>query len=176
MNVHEAVQKRRSYRHLEKTELTGRDLDLLIQAARLAPSCFNNQPWRYIFITDQDKLREMHNVYSGGNEWIHGASLVIAVFSRKDDDCVVGSRDYYQFDTGLSVGQVLLQATELGLTAHPVAGFSPKKTREILNIPEEYDIITLIIVGKKAVGSPDEPPRPRKPVNEIIFNNRYNSI
>ncbi len=176
MNVHEAVQKRRSYRHLEKTELTKNELDLLIQAARLAPSCFNNQPWRYIFITDQDKLREMHNVYSGGNEWIHGASLVIAVFSRKDDDCVAGSRDYYQFDTGLSVGQLLLQATELGLTAHPVAGFSPKKTREILNIPEEYDIITLIIVGKKAVGSPDEPPRPRKPVNEIIFNNRYNSI
>jgi nitroreductase len=173
MTIQEAIQQRRSYRHLEKISITDEMVEKLSRAAQLAPSCFNNQPWRYVFVRDPEKLKELHTVYSEGNEWTHAGSLVIAVTARKEDDCVVGSREYYQFDTGLSVGQVLLQATELGLTAHPIAGFSPKKTRKVLNIPEEYDIITLVIVGKKAQGSPDEPAMPRKDVKEIIFYDHF---
>ncbi|MGC9514020.1 MAG: nitroreductase family protein [Fidelibacterota bacterium] len=173
MTVYEAIQRRRSYRHLENVEITDEIIDKLSRAVQLSPSCFNNQPWRYVFVRDPEKLKALHEVYSKGNEWTHDGSLVIAVTTRKEDDCVVGSREYYQFDTGLSVGQLLLQATELGLTAHPIAGFSPKKTRKVLHIPEDYEVITLIIVGKKAVGSPDEPAMPRKEVKEIIFQDTF---
>ncbi len=173
MTIQEAIRQRRSYRHLEKIAITDKMVEKLSRAAQLAPSCFNNQPWRYVFVRDPKKLEALHDVYSKGNEWTHEGSLVIAVTARKEDDCVVGSREYYQFDTGLSVGQLLLQATELGLTAHPIAGFSPQKTREVLNVPSEYDIITLVIVGKKAHGSPEEPAMPRKELKEIIFQDTF---
>jgi len=173
MTVYEAIQRRRSYRHLEKVEITDDIIEKLSKAAQLAPSCFNNQPWRYIFVRDPKKLEALHDVYSKGNEWVHDGSLVIVVTARKEDDCVTGSQEYYSFDTGLSVGQLLLQATELGLTAHPIAGFSQQKTRRVLHIPEDYEVITLVIVGKKAAGSPDEPAMPRKDLKEIVFHDSF---
>jgi nitroreductase len=92
----------------------------------------------------------MHDALSQGNEWAQSASMIVAVFSKKDDDCVIKDREYYLFDTGMATAHLILRATELGLVAHPIAGFSPKMTRKILNIPEEMNVITLIIVGKKS--------------------------
>ncbi|MCK4756036.1 nitroreductase family protein, partial [candidate division WOR-3 bacterium] len=54
----------------------------------------------------------------------------------------------YLFDTGMATAALILRATELGLVAHPIAGYSPKKVKEILNIPIEREVITLIIIGK----------------------------
>jgi nitroreductase len=76
--------------------------------------------------------------------------MIVAVFSRADDDCRIRGRDYHQFDTGIAVGFLMLRATELGLVAHPFAGFREKKAKEILGIPEEYQLIALIAVGEKA--------------------------
>ena len=76
--------------------------------------------------------------------------MIIAVFSKKEDDCVIRDREYYLFDTGMATGFLILRATELGLVAHPIAGYSPKKTREILGIPNDHKVITLIIVGKQS--------------------------
>ena len=75
--------------------------------------------------------------------------MYVAVCARKEDDCVIKDREYYLFDTGIAVGQMLLRATELGLVAHPIAGYSPTKVREALGIPAEYQVITIINVGKK---------------------------
>jgi nitroreductase len=124
----------------------------------------------------------MRGVMSKGNEWAFRASMIIAVFSKKEDDCVIKEREYHQFDTGMAVGLLTLRATELGLVAHPIAGFSPKKAREVLGIPDIYQVITLIIVGKKGhdlSGLSDdqresEAERPeRKPLGEFAFIDRF---
>jgi nitroreductase len=110
---------------------------------------------------------------------------MIAVFSRKEDDCVIKDRTYHQFDTGLAVAFLILRATELGLVAHPIAGYSPAKTREVLDIPDEYDVITVILVGRPAAEpnptlSPEkleaETRRPdRLPLEQFTFRDRYGS-
>jgi nitroreductase len=120
---------------------------------------------------------------SKGNEWTFAASLIIAVVSKPDLDCMIHDREYYQFDCGLGVAFLILRATELGLVAHPIAGYSPKKTREVLGIPEDHKVITLVNVGKHAdVINPvmsekqveDESRRPpRKPLDEVAFHNRW---
>jgi nitroreductase len=74
----------------------------------------------------------------------------VAVFSKEGDDCMVKGRNYHQFDTGMAVGFLLLRATELGLVAHPFAGYREKAVKGILDIPEEYQLIALVAVGKKA--------------------------
>lgn len=148
MDVMQAIKERRAYRSLVPVEITEDLIKDLAGSAGLAPSCFNNQPWRFVFVRDPEVLKRMHEALSQGNEWAHAASMIIAVFSKKEDDCMIRDREYHQFDCGLGAGFLIMRATELGLVAHPIAGYSPKKTKEILGIPEEYQVITLIIVGK----------------------------
>ena len=183
MTLDEIIKRRRAYRSLEQVEITEEIVQELAESARLAPSCFNNQPWRYVFVYDPDKLKEMHEALSEGNKWAHFASMIIAVFSKKEDDCIIRDREYHQFDTGMSVGFLILRATELGLVAHPIAGFSPRKTRKILGIPKEYQVITLVIVGKhsdqinpvlsdKQVKAEKRRPR-RYPLKKYVYFNQF---
>ncbi len=183
MDASQAIRERRAYRSLDPVEITKDLIKDLAEYAQLAPSCFNNQPWRFVFIYDPDSLEEMHAALSSGNVWAQTSSMIIAVFSKQEDDCIIRDRVYHQFDVGLAVGFLILRATELGLVAHPIAGFSPKKTREILGIPEEYKVITLVIVGKHAETiSPvlsekqneAEKRRPqRKPLDEFVYFNKF---
>jgi nitroreductase len=183
MDVIQTIKKRRAYRSLLPVNINKDLIGKLAESARLAPSCFNNQPWRFVFVYGKDMLENMHEALSKGNKWAHDASMIIAVFSRKEADCIIKDREYHQFDCGLAVGFLVLRATELGLVAHPIAGFSPKKTREILKIPEEYKVITLIIVGKhnkeispvlseEQVGWEKSRPE-RMPQSEFVFIDRF---
>lgn len=183
MNVSEAIHARRAYRSLMPVEITQETVDDLASHAQLSASCFNNQPWRYVFVYERKKLEEMYEALSRGNAWAKQSSMIIAAFSKPDDDCQIRSREYHQFDLGMATATMILRATELGLVAHPIAGFSPKKTREILGIPDEYSVLTLIIVGKKMQEihpslSEDqvknELKRPeREPLNTWAYHNRY---
>jgi nitroreductase len=150
MDVKKAIELRRAYRSLEPVEITRDMIDDLAESARLAPSCFNNQPWNFVFVTDKAQLRKLFACLSKGNEWIHEASMIAAVFGSKDKDCVVKEREYYLFDIGMSVGFILLRATEMGLVAHPIAGFNEECVKEALGIPMESRMITLINFGKKS--------------------------
>lgn len=149
MDVKVAIEKRRAYRSLAPVEITDEIIAQLANAAMLAPSCFNNQPWKYVFVRSKEALLNMKQVFNKGNEWCHAASLVIAVLAKKDSDCVIKEREYYLFDVGLGTGQMILRATELGLVAHPIAGYSPDKVREVLGIPEDFSVVTLVNCGKK---------------------------
>ena len=148
LNVKEAIESRRAYRSLDPVKITNELILDLGTAAQLSPSCFNNQPWKYVFIYDKAKLRELHEVLTKTNQWVKRASLIIAVFSNQKDDCNVAERNYYLFDTGMATAFLILRATELGLVAHPIAGFKEGKTKQILNIPNNMRLISLVIVGK----------------------------
>lgn len=150
MYVSQAIKERRAYRSLISVRMPDDLIEDLARSAQLAPSCFNNQPWRFVFVRSPEMLERMQEALSSGNVWAHAASMIIAVFSKKEDDCIIRNRIYHQFDCGLAAGFLILRATELGLVAHPIAGYGSKKTKEILGIPEEYQVITLIIVGKHA--------------------------
>lgn len=187
MDVHHAITNRRAYRALQKFEIHRDILNSLAKAASLAPSCFNKQPWRYVFVYEEKILQKMFTTLSSSNKsWATRASLIIVVFSKKEDDCVSKGgkidREYYLFDVGMATAFMILQASELKLVAHPIAGYNPDGVHEILSIPISYNIINLLIVGKK---DPDisllsesqkqiELTRPvRKSLNKIVFYNRY---
>jgi nitroreductase len=183
MEVSEAIQTRRAYRSLEPVNITKEIVEDLATHAGLSASCFNNQPWRYVFVYEKEKIEQMFKTVSRGNKWVQLSSLIIAVFSKPDDDCKIRDRIYHQFDVGMATAFLILRATELGLVAHPIAGFSPKKVREVLSIPDEYSVITLVIVGKKADSiheflSKDQVEKeknrpPRKKLTEYTHHNVY---
>lgn len=184
MDVKTAINTRRAYRSLEPVKITKEIINDLACCAQLSASCFNNQPWRFIFVYEPQILKKMHDALSEGNEWATKASMIIVVISKKEYDCIIREREYYFFDTGMASALIILRATELGLVAHPIAGFSPRKIREILKIPEEMEVITLIIVGKhsekispllseKQIDSERSRPK-RLPIEKFTFLNSYN--
>lgn len=170
---------RHASRAIAATRIPEAAVDELIEAARLAPSCFNRQPWRFIFMTGEEALAKGRAVLSGGNAvWAGRAPLLIAAYSRASDDCVMGDgREYHQFDLGLSVMNLMLMATERGLTARPMAGFDAEAVREAFGLDREDEPLVMIAVGyqdedesylpegKRGRG---DQPRVRKEADEIV--------
>ena len=150
MDVKEAIAKRRAYRSLDSIEISDELIYDLAESAGLSPSCFNNQPWRFVFTRNPKILGRLHGVVSRGNRWVQRASLIVAVFSKKEDDCIIKGREYHHFDTGMAVAFMILRATELGFVAHPIGGYNEDKVKEILGIPTELQVITLVNIGKKS--------------------------
>ncbi|MGC8893391.1 MAG: nitroreductase family protein [candidate division WOR-3 bacterium] len=183
MDVKTAIETRRAFRSLEPVEITDDLVEDLASAASLAPSCFNNQPWRFVFVRDPEVLKVLHGTLSRGNEWAQRASMIIAAFSKKELDCDLHGREYYLFGVGMASAFLILRATELGLVAHPIAGYREDQVKDVLGIPNDMTVITLIMVGKHSPEiSPllsekqaeDEGRRPpRKPLSEIAFMDRW---
>jgi nitroreductase len=148
--LRDILDRRRATRSLAPVEITQTMIKDLAESAQLMPSCFNKQPWRFIFVYDKEQLTRLHPALNKGNEWAKKASLIVAVFTKKDLDCVIKDREYYLFDTGMATAALILRATEMGLVAHPIAGYDEDKVKEALNIPTEYQVITLINIGKQA--------------------------
>ncbi|MFX0156385.1 MAG: nitroreductase family protein, partial [Candidatus Hodarchaeota archaeon] len=137
MDVQKAIKERRAYRSLDFIEITDNLILDLAEKAQIAPSCANNQPWKFIFVKDKDQLNKLFATLSEGNKWVENASMIIGVFSKAEHDCIIKERKYYLFDTGLAVAFIILRATELGLVAHPIAGFNEEKAKALLKIPNE---------------------------------------
>lgn len=183
MDVKETIEKRRAYRSLDSVEINEVLINELAKVAQIAPSCNNNQPWRFIFIYRKQQLQELYSILSSNNKWVEKASLMIAVFSIPEYDCIINERKYYLFDTGLAAAFIILRATELGLVAHPIAGFNEKGAKKILKIPQEMRLITFINIGKHSqsfnpilsenmkLGEKQRPPR--KDLSEIVYINEY---
>ena len=154
-------------------------VDELIEAARLAPSCRNFQPWRYLFLVSPMALENGRAVLTKGNlPWAGTAPLLVIGHTRRDDDCVVkDGRAYHQFDLGMSVMSIMLAATHHGLTARPMAGFDPGKARAFFDLPDDAEPFVMIAVGKPGDDEAEHLPghyrgiegkRERKPASEIV--------
>jgi nitroreductase len=183
MTLNKIIQNRRAYRALEKTEISQDLIKELVTNAQLAPSCFNYQPWRFVFVYNEEMLQKVFETLSESNKWAQKASMIIAVFSKREFDCTPGkTREYFLFDTGMATALMILKGTELGLVMHPIAGYSHSKVKKILEIPEDMTVITLIIVGKHSNDDSflsekqknSELKRPqRKDMKEFVYLNKY---
>ena len=183
MDVVDAIHRRRALRALQDKPIEDEKVEALIEAARLSPSCNNFQPWRLTFVRGPEALAAVKEGMNKGNVWTTRSPLIIVVAAKEDDDCMLSDRrNYFLFGCGLAIGELMLRATDLGLVAHPIAGFDPVKIRAAVGIPDPYVIITTVICGypggdtsllsdkQKAI----ELTRPeRKPVGENIFLDKW---
>lgn len=175
--VNPLIVARRAYRALSTEPIAREDLERLVETAHLAPSCFNNQPWRFVVATGSE-LEKVKAALPGGNYWAKRAPAILALASHRDLDCKLSdNRDYFLFGCGMATAFLMIQATQMGLVAHPIAGYDPLAVKEALGIPTEYVLITLIVVGRR--GDPsvlsdkhrelELGPRERKPLSEVLM-------
>ncbi len=179
--VNSLIQARRAWRALSPEPVPREALERLVEAAHLAPSCFNNQPWRFV-IAQGEALAKVKAALPGGNYWAKTAPAIVALASHRDLDCKLSdNRDYFLFGCGMATGFLMLQATQMGLVAHPIAGYDPIAVKEALGIPPDYVLITLIVVGRR--GDPSTlsdkhralelGPRDRKPLPTVLMWDRF---
>ncbi|MDD1773748.1 MAG: nitroreductase family protein [Methanomassiliicoccales archaeon] len=183
MEVAEAITTRRAKRTLDARPVSNDIVRELVEAMRLSASCNNNQPWRVVIARDNESLAKVKSALSKGNVWATRSPLILVVAAKPEDDCRLSdNRDYFLFSTGLAVGQMLLRATELGIIAHPIAGFNPVEAKRLLEIPNEYVVITFVICGYLGTDASllsekqveIEKKRPdRKPLGESFFDGKW---
>lgn len=176
--VIELLENRQATRSIAPEPLDEDVIGELIEAARLAPSCFNNQPWRYLFLTSEQARAKGRQVLSDGNRpWAGRAPLLVIGHTRQQDDCVIKDRRYHQFDLGLSVMNIMLAATEHGLVARPMAGFSPQQARELFDLTDGIQPLVMLAIGKPSSDEDhlaehyrgiEAEPRQRKPAADIV--------
>lgn len=148
--VMDQIKDRKSLRsYLSKPVEPGK-IKSLFEAARWAPSAMNDQPWTYIFATkDQGELwGKLHSVLNDGNKlWAGNAPLLILSMARNTYRNYGTPNSMALYDLGAANAFLSLQATDLGLNAHQIGGYNREKARELLNIPDTYDLGVIIAVG-----------------------------
>jgi len=149
----------------------------LIDAARLTPSCYNKQPWRFMFLETPEARAWGCEVLAEGNRaWASHAPLLVIAYARRDDDCVLpDGRAYFAFDTGMAVMSLILAATELDLVARPMAGFDPDKLRARFQLDPADEPLVMLAIGYPSSDDAHVPeaykgnrPRSRKSADEVV--------
>jgi nitroreductase len=179
--IHE-INIRRAKRALSDKKIPDEIIHRLMTAATFAPSCFNNQSWRFLVVTDDESLNKIHDALSKGNYWVKKAPAVVVVATKLEFGCQLSDRrDYALFDCGLATENLMLQSFKEGLYAHAIAGYDPFKIKAAFHIPDEYIVITLVAVaypGDDASLSEkhkelEQSPRDRRSQSEVICYNTW---
>ena len=160
------------------------DLRSLFEAARWAPSSYNEQPWSYIVAT-QDNSEQFQRLLSclvdANQVWAKAVPvLALGVVSLKFARNARDNRAAVH-DLGLASGNLVLEATARGLFVHQMIGILPDRAREIYGIPEGYEAWTGLAIGYRgdSTSLPDplrereRMPRQRKPLREFVFNGKW---
>jgi len=187
MEVLEAIKTRRSIRKYKTTPLDDKTIELVLEAARWAPSWANSQCWRFVVVKDdkiKNKLADTLTAVSADRpnraaEAIRNAPVAIVACAepgksgysvQEPRKPVTDKGDWYMFDVALAMQNLTLAAHSLGLGTVHVGAFDAKKVATILGVPEGFYVVSMT-----PLGYPDEEPpvRPRKELAEIVFYDRF---
>lgn len=157
----------------------------LLEAARWAPSCYGDQPWRFIVwdkTTDANAWQQAFDCIVEGNQtWAKDVPLLVLVCANTLFSHNEKPNRFAQYDTGAAAENLCLQAASMGLAAHQMGGYKVDEAREAFNIPDQFTPMAMIAVGYQADVNtlPDEikvramADRERKPLGELFFNGTW---
>ncbi|HSB10523.1 MAG TPA: nitroreductase family protein [Blastocatellia bacterium] len=180
--INELMRRRWSPRAFEDGRTVEKEkLLTLLEAARWAPSCFNDQPRNFIVFdgSDSEALERARACLTPGNAWALKAPVLVLSVARDTFEQNGKPNRWAQHDVGLATENLLLEATELGLAAHPMAGYDPERARSEFGIPDGFTSIAMIAIGYPYRGELEDldeklrgkelAVRERKPMSEIAF-------
>ena len=157
------------------------DLMGMLEAARYAPSCFNEQPWRFILGRRGDSNFERINtaLTDSNREWASKASVLMMILSVQKFEKNQKPNRWHLFDAGTAWGYLSLEAERRGLITHAMAGYSRDQIREAFGVPEELSVIAAVAVGyygdKEALSSENaekEKPSPRNSIQDLLYRSQ----
>jgi nitroreductase len=183
----EIIQERWSPYSFSSAPVEDFKLKAMFEAAGYAPSCFNEQPWVFVYATEDEKkvFDDYLGFLSDSNKVWAGNAYAIIISMARTKFLLNGAPNRYAFhDTGMAVSNLLLQALSFDVFVHQMAGYSKEKVREYFKLDDDIEPVAMMAVGYLGDGtslSPellkkDENRRPRKSINEFVFRNSFSQI
>ena len=171
-----------SPRAMSGEEISDTELMRLFEAARWAPSSYNGQPWRFIYAKRNsepwDKLFSL--MVDFNKSWAKNAAVLLVIISRKNFEQDEKPSITHQFDAGAVWENLALQGETQGLVTHGMQGFDYDKARRDLSIPDTFDVMAMVAIGKPAPKEilptevqQREQASDRKPLAEIIMEGKF---
>ena len=200
MDTFEAIEKRRSVKHYDtQHNLTEEEIEKLLSSAILSPTSFNIQNWRFLMVKDPE-LRKKIRSASWDQAQVTDASLLLVLCAdlkawdkrperywkhapKETRDFLVPAigpfyegkdqlqRDEAMRSCGIAAQTLMLSAKAMGYDSNPMIGFDPEKVAEIINLPKDYIISMMLVIGKAI--KPAMPRGGQLDLNEVVFTDRF---
>ena len=175
INKRASLRKRLSSREVEQEKI-----NKILEAVRVSPSGRNKQPWRLIVIKDKKTIETLvTKSFSEANIPAKEAPVIIIMCANPSDALVTHGRDYYLFDCGMAMENLLLAATDLGLATNAMTGLDEEELKKILGIPDEVRFVAATPLSYPAGDSYDEAAqeklgeRTRMSLQEMVYSNSW---
>ena len=168
--------------HISGKEIEPDKLNKILEAGRLAASARNNQPWRFIVVQEKKLVEELSQAFSEANQMIKDAPVILIICARAVDDVIKDGKEYYLFDVGLAVGNMVLAATDQGLVTHLMTAFNEAQVKQTLNLPEDVRAIVATPLAYPLEGSYYAAARERlsnrtrKDLKELVYYDHWSEV
>ena len=175
----QVVERRRSIRKYKNIEIPDDDITRMIDAARMAPSTNNSQPWQFLVVKEPETIKLLSAI-AGGQSFIRDAKAVVMALANRGSSCCPGNPSLWHVqDTMIATEHLVLAATALGYGSCWVAMLDSRNTDDVnivksaLRIPDDVDIVALVTLGVS-----DEVPSSRetKGIHQIAFSEAYGRL
>ena len=181
--IHKLITNRKSTVLFSEKPIDPKTLRDLFEAARWAPSSLNQQPWRFIYAQKGDPFYDnlLACLHPNNQEWAKNAPLLLVSIAQTISDYKDRKNQYAWHDTALAFSNLVFQASDSGLSAHPMGGFDRERTIQLLEIPERYEPVIFAAIGYKSSENEfssdllnrENNQRIRKELPEIVFHGRF---
>lgn len=185
--IHDIIANRWSPRAYDANKaLSQKQIISLLEAARWAPSCFGDEPWRFVvWDKNQDETaweKAYDCIVPGNQTWAKDAPVLILICADTLFSHNQKPNRWANYDTGAAAVSLCLQATSMGLVTHQMGGFDGEKTHAAFGIPEQIEMMSMLAVGYAADADTlsDEfkeralAPRKRRPLGELFYDGVWN--
>ncbi|MEO8434398.1 MAG: nitroreductase family protein [Pyrinomonadaceae bacterium] len=182
--IQDAIKQRWSPRSFSSRMVEPEKLRSLLEAARWAPSSYNEQPWYFLVATKDDEAeyqKMLECLVEFNQQWAYLAPVLMISGARGKFEKNGQPNRHAFHDVGLAVANMIFEATALGLFVHQMAGFSPERVKELYNVPEDFEPVAAIAIGY--AGEVDDlpedfrekeiAPRERKPLESFVFQGAW---
>ncbi|HEB31752.1 MAG TPA: nitroreductase [Spirochaetes bacterium] len=166
MTVEDAIKARCSVRSYADRAVEAEKIKQVLEAARLAPSAGNRQEWRFVVVTDKNKMVQLAEA-AAGQMFVSRAPCVIACCAETDFHEMKCGQLTYPIDLAIAIDHMTLRAVELGLGTCWIGAFYEAEVKKILNIPEEIRVVELLPIGYPA--DKGRPRKKRHDLDKIVF-------
>lgn len=184
--IHDIIAQRWSPRAYDATKpVSQTQVISMLEAARWAPSCFGDQPWRLVVCDKTTNPQAWQTAFEclvpGNQVWAQHAPVLILICASNLFTHNQKPNRWAPYDTGAAAENICLQATALGLSAHQMGGFDAAKAQAAFAVPEQFTLMAMMTVGYAAPADtlPDdlrereEAPRTRRPLGELFFDGMW---
>ncbi len=182
--IHELLSRRWSPRAFAERSVEPEKIQSLLEAARWASSCFNEQPWVFLMATIDEPAEhsQLLTCLAEGNQvWAKGAPLLMMTLAKLNFDHNGKPNRHALHDVGLAVGNLVVQATAMNLVVHQMAGILPETICEYFSVPSGYEPVTGLAIGYSGdpqtlpsdIRERELGPRSRKRLEEFVFTKTW---